>query len=58
MYLSRYIMEITLMLVFFFNPKRYQNVCCMTNNSNMFLSQCCRLEISSRPFYDFIKMTI
>ena len=33
-------------------------VCCMTNISNMFLAQCWRLETSSRPFYDFIKMTI
>ena len=33
-------------------------VCCLTNISNMFLAQCWRLETSSRPFYDFIKMTI
>ena len=33
-------------------------VCCMKNNSNMFLAQCRRLETSSRPFYDFIKMSI
>ena len=30
-------------------------VCCMTN---MFLVYCWRLETSSRPFYDFIKLTI
>ena len=33
-------------------------VCCMTNIGNMFLAQCWRLETSSRPFYDFIKLTI
>ena len=36
-------------------------VCCMTNISNMFLAgdwQCWRLETSSRPFYNFIKMKI
>ena len=33
-------------------------VCCMTTISNMFLAKCWRLETSSRPFYDFIKMTI
>ena len=33
-------------------------VCCMTNISNMFLAEWWRLETSSRPFYDFIKMTI
>ena len=33
-------------------------VCYMTNISNMFLAECWRLETSSRPFYDFIKMTI
>ena len=32
-------------------------VCCLTNISNRFLAQCWRLETSSRPFYDFIKMT-
>ena len=32
-------------------------VCCMTNISNMFLVLCQRLETSSRPFYEFIKMT-
>ena len=32
-------------------------VCCMINISNMFLRQYWRLETSSRPFYDFIKMT-
>ena len=32
-------------------------VCCMTNISNMFLSQYWRLETSSRPCYDFIEMT-
>ena len=30
----------------------------MTNIFNMFLAQCWKLETSSRPFYDFIKMTI
>ena len=53
-----YIMEVTLMLIFF-NPKYHQNeIYCMTNISNMFLAQCWRLKTSSRPFYDFIKMTI
>ena len=33
-------------------------VCCMTNISNMFLTECWRVETSFRPFYDFIKMTI
>ena len=33
-------------------------VCCMTNISNLFLAECCRLETSSRLFYDFIKITI
>ena len=33
-------------------------MCCMTNISNMFLAQFWRLESSSRPFYDFIKMVI
>ena len=33
-------------------------VCCMTNIFNMFLAQCWKLETSSRPFYDFIKMKI
>ena len=33
-------------------------VCCVTNISNMFLTECWRLETSSRLFYDFIKMTI
>ena len=31
---------------------------CMKNISNMFLTQCWRLETSSWTFYDFIKMTI
>ena len=50
--------------LFLLKPKYYQNelgqrlVCCMTNISNMFLAQCWRLETSSRPFHDFIKMTI
>ena len=44
---------------FLLNPKSYQIlVCCMTNISNMFLAEWWRLETSSRPFYDFIKMTI
>ena len=33
-------------------------VCCMTNISNMFLTQYWRLETSSRLFYDFIKIII
>ena len=33
-------------------------VCCMTNISNMSLTQCWILETRSRPFYDFIKMII
>ena len=32
-------------------------VCCMTDISNMFFGQFWRLETSSKPFYDFIKMT-
>ena len=49
---------------FLLNPKYYRNeiwsirVCCMINISNMFLAQCWRMETSSRPFYDFNKMTI
>ena len=31
---------------------------CMANISNLFLAQCWRLENSSRPFYEFIKMAI
>ena len=55
-----------LICLFLLNPKHYQNeiwsngqilVCCMTNISNI-LTQCWRLETSSRPFYDFITMTI
>ena len=33
-------------------------VYCMASILNMFLAQCWRLETSSRPFYDFIKMII
>ena len=33
-------------------------VCCMTDISNMFMAQSWRLETSSRPFDDFIKMKI
>ena len=33
-------------------------VCCMASISNKFLAQCWRLLTSSRPFYDFLKMTI
>ena len=33
-------------------------VYCMANISSMFLAECWRLGTSSRPFYDFIKMTI
>ena len=33
-------------------------VCCKTNISNMFAAQDWILEIISRPFHDFIKMTI
>ena len=32
--------------------------CCMTNISNKFSVQCWRMEASSGPFYDFIKMSI
>ena len=31
-------------------------VCCMTNVSNIFLAKCWRLEISSRLFYNFIRI--
>ena len=50
-------MEVTLILIYFVNPKYYQNekmkigqilVCCMTNVS-MFLGQCRRLETSPSP---------
>ena len=33
-------------------------VSCMTNISNMFLTECWRLKTSSRLFFDFIKMTM
>ena len=33
-------------------------VCCTANISNMFLAECCRLETSSRLFYDFMKIAI
>ena len=33
-------------------------VCCMTNISNMFLTESWRLETSSRLFYVFVKMAI
>ena len=33
-------------------------VCCLTNISNMFLTECWRLKTSSRLFYDFIKIAI
>ena len=33
-------------------------VCWMRNISNMFSTQCWRLKTSSRPFYDFIEITI
>ena len=33
-------------------------VCCMTNSFNMFLTECWRLETSSRLFYDFIEIKI
>ena len=56
-------MEVTLSLVSL-NPKNYQKefgqilVYLTANVSNMFLAQCWRLEISSRPFYDFNEMTV
>ena len=57
-----YIMEVTLMLISFesYIEMKFGQilVCCITNISNMFLAQCWRLKTSSRPFYDFIKMTI
>ena len=59
-----YIMEVTLMFISFesWSPIKMELgqilVCCLTNISNMFLAQCWRLETSSRPFYDFIKMII
>ena len=55
-------MEVTLMLISFesYTKMKFGQilVCCMTNISAMFLAQCWRLETTSRPFYDFIKMTI
>ena len=59
-----YIMEVTLVLVFFLilSPIKMKLgqklVFCKKNIFNIFLAQCLRLETSSRPFYDFIKMTI
>ena len=59
-----YTMEVTFRLIFFWilsivKMKFGQTlVCCMANISNMFMSQCCRLETSSTPFYNFIKMKI
>ena len=32
-------------------------MCCLTNIFNMSLAQCCKLETSSSPLYNFIKMT-
>ena len=49
---------------FFFNPKYYQNEIELNtsmlyeNISNMFKAQCWRLATSSRPVYNFIKMTM
>ena len=49
---------------FLLNPKSYQkkiwsNFSVLHDNiSNTFLAECWRLETSSRPFYDFIKVTI
>ena len=60
-----YIMEVTLMLFFFFfwnlsNIKMKFGqilVCCMKKISNTLFARCWRLETSSRPFYNFIKMS-
>ena len=62
-------MEVTLLKSFLLNPMYYQNeiwsntsaitICItITNISNMFLAQYWRLEASSMPFYEFIKMAI
>ena len=56
-----YIMEVT---YFFWIPSPIKMklgeilVWFKTTISNMFLAQCRRLETSSRPFHDFIKVTI
>ena len=54
------IMEVTLSLILSTIKIKFHQilVCCMKNISNMFLTQCLRLDTSSRPFYDFIEMTI
>ena len=57
-------MEVTLSLVSLNPERRYQKefgqilVYLTANVSNMFLAQCWRLEISSRPFYDFNEMAV
>ena len=58
-----YIMEVTYACFFWIlSPNKTKLgqtlMYCPTNISNLFLAQCWRLETSSRPFYDFIKMTI
>ena len=53
-------MQATLMLLSFESQALFGQILvyCMTNISNVFLAECWRLETSSRPFYDFIEMTI
>ena len=57
-------MQVTLMLIFFLilSPIKMKFreilVYCMTNISNMFLTECWRQETSSRLFYDFINKAI
>ena len=58
------IIEVTLMLIFFLIlntiKMKFDQILmfCMTDISNIFLTQCWKLETSSRPSYDVIKMTI
>ena len=56
------VMEVMLMLLL--NPKHYQNEIWPNigvldeKHPNMFSTQCWRLKTSSKPFYDFIEITI
>ena len=55
-----YIMEVTFMFFFCIVKMKFGQILvfCTTSISNMFLSQCYRLETSSMPFYNFIEMAI
>ena len=57
------IMIVTLLLISFesfWNKMKFGQILtyCMTTISNMFLTECWRLETSFRLFYDFVKKTI